>query len=82
MKENKASGLDQIPAEIYKHGGQRRLEHLRSLMARIWNDEDLPNQLKDAIIVTVFKKVDESNCDNYRGISLLATGRKYWQASY
>lgn len=59
MKENKASGLDQIPAEIYKHGGQRRLEHLRSLMARIWNDEDLPNELKDAIIVHVFKKVDE-----------------------
>jgi sorting nexin-29 len=36
----------------------------------------LPGQWKESIIVPVHKKGDETDCNNYRGISLLSTSYK------
>ena len=42
-----------------------------------WEAEVLPQQWKDANIVTIFKKKgDRADCGNYRGISLLSVGGK------
>jgi hypothetical protein len=38
--------------------------------------EELPDQLKDYIIVTIHKIGDKIHCNNYRGISLLSTSYK------
>jgi hypothetical protein len=42
----------------------------------IWNEEELPHQGKESIVVPVRKKGDETDCSNYRGISLLSTSYK------
>ena len=77
MKNNKAAGLDGIPAEIFKYGGNKLLSQLHQLLVNIWIDEELPADLKDASIVTIYKrKGDRSECGNYRGISLLSTAGK------
>ena len=34
----------------------------------IWNNEELPQELKESIIFPVDKKVDKMDCINYRGI--------------
>jgi hypothetical protein len=42
----------------------------------IWNKEELPHHWKESIIVPIHKKGDETDCSNYRGISLLLTSYK------
>ena len=37
----------------------------------IWNKEELPENLKESIIVPIYKKGDKTYCNSYRGISLL-----------
>ena len=77
LKNNKAPGPDGIPAEIYKHGGQYMLHRLHQFITTAWTSKQLPQQWKDANIVTIFKrKGDKTLCDNYRGISLLSVAGK------
>jgi hypothetical protein len=42
----------------------------------IWNKEELPQQWKESIVVSIHKKGDKTDCRNYRGISLLSTSYK------
>ena len=77
LKNNKATGLDGIPAEAYKFGGSLLEYQLHQLIIKIWINEDTPSDFRDATIVTIYKKKgDRSDCGNYRGISLLATAGK------
>ena len=65
-----------IPAELYKHGGDTLLQKLIDLFCRMWDEEVIPQQLKEASIVHLFKKGNCQLCDNYRGISLLTIAGK------
>ena len=42
----------------------------------IWNKEELPGEWKESIIVPIHKKEDKTDCNYYRGISLLPTTYK------
>jgi hypothetical protein len=46
---------------------------IHKLINSVWNKEELPDQWKVSIIVPVNKKGDKTDCNNYRGISLLST---------
>lgn len=73
LSNGKAPGNDGIPAEVLKYGGYGLVERLHTLYSRIWRDEEVPQQLKDAVIVTIYKKKGQrSECGNHRGISLLS----------
>ncbi|KAI7802925.1 putative RNA-directed DNA polymerase from mobile element jockey-like [Triplophysa rosa] len=76
MKNNKAAGPDGIPAEVLKEGGPDLLKHIHALLYKIWEQEKIPAQLKDVLVVSIFKKGDKADCGNYRGISLLSTTGK------
>lgn len=76
LSNNKASGPDGIPAEILKQGGPKLCCHIHNLLCKIWDKEEIPAELRDALIVTIFKKGDEADCGSYRGISLLSTTGK------
>ena len=73
MKNNKAAGPDGIPAEVLKEGGSVLLEHIHPLLLNIWEKEEIPAQLKDALVISLFKKGDKADYANYHGISLLST---------
>ena len=74
---NKSPGPDSIPAELLKEGGYLCTRTLHRYISEVWRQECVPQQWKDANIVTIYKnKGDKSVCSNSRGISLLATAGK------
>ena len=75
LKNHKSPGIDQIPAESIKAGGRTICCAIHKLIS-IWNKEELPEEWKESIIVSIYKKGDKIDCNNYRGISLLPTTYK------
>lgn len=72
-------GADGIPAELLKSCKAVLLPQLHSLLLRCWREGTVPHGMRDATIVTLYKgKGDRSNCDSYRGVSLLSvTGKAF-----
>jgi hypothetical protein len=46
---------------------------IHKLITSIWNREEMPDQWKESITVPIHKTGDKTDCNNYRGISLLST---------
>jgi len=67
VKNNKASGPDDIPAEVLKFGGHALLHRLHRFISCAWNSQQLPQQWKDANTITIYKR---------RGISLFSAAGK------
>jgi len=76
LKSQKSQGIDQIPAKLIKAGGRTIRCEIHKLIISIWNKEELPEEWKESIIVPIHKKGDKTDCNNYRGISLLPTTYK------
>jgi hypothetical protein len=73
LKRYKSPGSDQIAAELIQAGSEILRPEIHKLINSIWNAEELPDQWKESIIVPVHKKGDETDYNNYRGISLFST---------
>jgi hypothetical protein len=74
MNNNKAPGIDSIPAELYKRGGGLLLNKIHSLIKRIWKVEKIPTDWTTNFIVPIYKnKGDKLQCKNYSGTSLLCS---------
>ena len=62
----KASGPDAIHAEVYKAGGAIIMQKLAELFQFTWNEGKVPQQLKDADIVHIYKrKGNRQSCHNH-----------------
>ncbi|CAG9138444.1 unnamed protein product [Plutella xylostella] len=71
LKTGKSTGSDNIPAELIKLPAATN--PLYVLLLRCWEMGTVPQEMRDANIVTLYKgKGDRGVCDNYRGISLLS----------
>ena len=79
LSPGKAPGSDNIPAEILRDLKGPLLPHLYRLLLQCWKDGEIPHDMRDAKIVTLYKnKGDKGDCNNYRGISLLSiTGKAF-----
>jgi hypothetical protein len=75
LERYKSAG-DQIPAELIQAGEETLRSEIHKLITLIWNNEELPHQWKESVVVPVHKKGDKTSCNNYRGISLLSTSYK------
>jgi hypothetical protein len=71
LKRYKSPGADQIPAELIQAGGEILRSEIHKLIKLIWNKEELSHQWKERIAVPIHKKGDDTDCSNYRGLSLL-----------
>ena len=58
--------------ELLKYGGSGTVDLLEQLFSVIWQEEIVPRQWRDGLIVNIFKKGDRENPGNYRGITLLS----------
>ena len=69
LPTGKAPGSDAIPAEVYKTGGPSMTEKLTELFQSFWTQVAIPQELKDAPIVHLYKRKLKGNlqaCDNRR----------------
>jgi len=64
--------VNQVPAEMIQAGGTE----FHRFISSISNKEELSQQWKESVIVLVYKRGDESDCSNYREVSLLPTTYK------
>jgi hypothetical protein len=71
LKSHKSPGIDQIPAELIKAGSRTISLEIHKLITSILKKEKLPEEWKESIVVPIYKKGDKTDCNNYRGISLL-----------
>ena len=76
LKSHKSPGIDEIPAELIKAGGGTICGEIHKLITSIWKKEKLPEEWKKSIILPIHKKGNKTDCNNYRGISLLPTTYK------
>jgi hypothetical protein len=60
LKRHKSPGIDQIPAELIKVGGRIIRSKIHELIISVWNKEELPEELKESVIVPIHKKGDKT----------------------
>ncbi|VDO48348.1 unnamed protein product [Schistosoma margrebowiei] len=72
IKNGKAAGPDNIPAEALKSDVEATTNMLYLLFKKIWEEEQVPMDWKEGHLVKIPKKRDLSKCENYRGITLLS----------
>ena len=79
LQSGKATRQDRIPAEILKELKDCLLPYLHKLLITCWRHKEVPHEMRDAKITTLYKnKGDKGDCNNYRGISLLSiTGKAF-----
>ena len=75
LKSHRSPAIDQIPAELIKAGGRIIRGAIHKLIIAVWNKEELPEKWKELVIVHIHKG-DKTECNNYRGISLLSNTYK------
>ena len=69
---NKAPGKDGIPLEVIKISKNNSfVNHLHELLCQCWDEGTIPQDMRDANIITLYKNKGDF-CNNYCGISLLS----------
>lgn len=76
MKDGKAPGVDNIPPEILKADPKATTEVLYHLLNKIWDMKVIPTEWKIGLMVTIPKRGNLSECNNWRGIMLLSIPSK------
>ena len=73
LAAGKAPGSDGIPPDLIKQCKTTLLHPLYEILCQCWKEGEVPQDMRDSKITTLYKnKGDRSDCNNYRGISLLS----------
>jgi hypothetical protein len=76
LKSYKSPGTDQTLAKLIKAGSGILYSEIHRFISSIWNKEELPQQWKESVTIPIHIKGDKTDCNSYRGISLLSTAYK------
>ena len=80
MKNGEATGMDGIPVEVWKCLGEEGIDMPWDLMKGIYEQEKIPTELRDSVIIPIYKeKGDIQDCGNYGGIKLMSHTMKIWE---
>ena len=72
LKKGKSAGVDNIPAELVQAGGEDVITALTTICNRIWQTGEWPTPWTQSLIITLPKKGNLQQCQNYRTISLIS----------
>ncbi|MEP4902203.1 MAG: reverse transcriptase domain-containing protein [Paracoccaceae bacterium] len=76
MPNWKAVAPDSLPAEFLNIDHPEVIRYFNNLRVKVWRTGDVPPQRKDATTEVLNITKDRSDCNNYRGISLVAHSGK------
>ena len=76
LKNGKAAGLDNVYPEVLNINHDITAEVLCPLLEKIWKEEKIPEDWEEGVIIKILKKGDLSNCNNWRGVTLLSMPSK------
>jgi hypothetical protein len=71
LKSYKSPVLIRFRPNSSKQGVKLERSEIHRHICCIWNKEELPQQWKESIIVPIYKKGVKTDCNDYRGISLV-----------
>ena len=60
LKVSKSPSIDGIPAEVYQHGREAVLNKLKDLFTNCWEKGTLPQDLRGAVMVSLYKNKGEN----------------------
>ena len=69
---NKASGCDEIPAELFKSLKEDAIKVLHSLCKQIWKTLQWTQDWKSAILIPVPKRGSTKECANNQAVALIS----------
>ena len=72
LKKGKSAGADNIPAELVQAGGEAMITALTNICNKIWQTGEWPTPWTQSLIITLPKKGNLQQCQNYRTISLIS----------
>jgi exonuclease III len=72
LKSGKAAGVDEIRPEMLKALGPQGISWLTRVFRVAWESGRVPLDWQTGVVVPLFKKGDQRECCNYRGITLLS----------
>ena len=72
IKSKKSPGIDDIPIELIKEGGENVTKFFHRLITIIWETKDWPKDWSTSIFLPIPKTGDTSECTNNRTISLVS----------
>ena len=70
LKNRKAPGPGDIPAELIKCGTDKLFLCIRDLMEKCIRGDEVPKEWKESWITATHKKGRKDDCENYRGLSV------------
>jgi len=73
LGKGKASGIDGIPGEVWKYGGEEIERWAGEFCNRIWRVKGWPEEWKERIIMPIVKKREGGKVNDYRDVMLLPT---------
>ncbi|MFH4979474.1 hypothetical protein AB6A40_006183 [Gnathostoma spinigerum] len=71
LKRGKAAGDDDVYPDLIKFLPPSALQKLQKLLQQCWETQKIPDEWRNAIVVSLHKKGSVTDPENYRGISLL-----------
>ena len=72
LKKRKSAGVDNIPAELGQAGGQNVITAVTTMCNKIWQTGKWPTPWTQSLVITLLKKGNLQQCQNYRTISLIS----------
>ena len=73
---SKASGVDGIPAELFKILKDNAVEVLHSVRQQIWKTQQWPQNWKRSVFIPIPKKSNAKESSNYRTVALTSHASK------
>ena len=83
LKDGRSPGLDNIPGEVFKYGASQLLIWLHKIILKVWDCGFVPQDWRDAAIVSIYKnKGARNDCNSYYGSHYWLWQRRFLEGFY
>ena len=76
MKKGKSVCVDNIPAELVQAGGEDVITAITTICNKIWQTGEWPTPWTQSLVITLPKKGNLQQCQNYRKSSFISHPNK------